>query len=693
VSKLSAQPGSQAAPPHAPATQLRLDRISTSQRDLCLQIAANSLVATVTGQPLSVSPDALGDFSKSIVSGSFVTLKRGELLRSCCGVLGKPMPVGAAVSAAAVRAAREDQRAAAISASELKYLSMDVTLLGPFRKVSSAGSSRAESIEIGKHGVMIQRGQNSGLLLPGVAAERGWNAREFLCALCNKAGLPTDAWQKEDAVLMTFEGKGMTQQLAELLPADLPENLPLPLTVDHVVAYSQVAGQNIGALLSGGTPSYVVPHLPDLAVNSLVLSMYWGQDGKSLPETQSEVFQATAVQVSFRPGVALQSNLFQMSQNSANLLAQQNVAGQLKIGLSMGLDPSMHGYGMKADLRGIDTSKRAIVISDPKHCGFAFDPEKTAEQLRDELRALLPVGSRDGAVHSVQCLTTLPKVVCVSTPKPTNGQGLRAPGVAGKFYPAEDAARRALVASLCSPEVDKQKVLAAMVPHAGLKYSGKIAARVWQSLEIESDRTIVILSPKHTSQGVNWAVSPHSGWALSSTTSIAGDADLARQIASKLDAFDLDSAAHLSEHGIEVQLPLLERIAPSNPVVGIAMHGGSWEDIRLAAAQMAELINSMEQPPILVISSDMNHFADDAENRRRDRLALDAMAAGDPEQLLAVCRRNEISMCGLVPAAFVMETLRQLGHVPQTKELSYGTSADVSGDKSRVVGYAGVILI
>jgi AmmeMemoRadiSam system protein B/AmmeMemoRadiSam system protein A len=692
MSNLSSPLDVEASASSAQAKPLRLDRITAAQRELCLRIAANSLGGVVTGQAIAAPPETLGEFTKSIVSGAFVTLKRGDVLRACCGVLGKPMPVGAAISSAAVRSARDDQRAAAISPCELPFLTIEVTLLGPFYKVEASGEARANAIEVGKHGVTIERGQASSLLLPSVAVERGWDARQLLCALCSKAKLPTDAWQKEDAVLRIFEGAHIEGQLRDLLPEQLPTAHPAPLSMDQLVAYAQVVGQNISALLRGGTPSYVIPELPDLTVNALVLSMHWSQDGKSLIETQAETFQANAIQVSFRPGIALQSNLFQMSQHAANTLSQQQISGQLKIGLTLGFDPAMHGYGKAADLSGIDGKQRGLVISDPRHCGLAFDPEKTAEELRDELRTQLPVGSRDGAVHTVQCLTTLPQIICVTTPKPLVAEGARAPAVAGNFYPAEDAARRALVDSLCKSTVQKQKTLSAVVPHAGLKYSGKIAALVWQSIEIETGRTIVVVSPKHTAQGVNWAVCPCSSWSLSSTTFIPGDPELAGRIADSVDAFSLDSSAHSAEHGIEVQLPLLERIAPSNPVVGIAMHGGSWDDIRQAASQMAELLRSLEQPPLLIISSDMNHFADDAENRRRDRMALDCLADGDPEKLIEVCRRNEISMCGLVPAAFVMETLRQLGNNLHSKELGYSTSADSTGDKSRVVGYAGALL-
>ena len=116
------------------------------------------------------------------------------------------------------------------------------------------------------------------------------------------------------------------------------------------------------------------------------------------------------------------------------------------------------------------------------------------------------------------------------------------------------------------------------------------------------------------------------------------------------------ASAHQNEHGIEVQLPLLEKIAPDVKVVGVAVHGGSWGDIQQAAKELAGVLRTLEKEPLLVISSDMNHYASDAENRRRDRMALDAFATCDPQKLLTTCQENNISMCGVIPAALVMET-------------------------------------
>jgi len=120
------------------------------------------------------------------------------------------------------------------------------------------------------------------------------------------------------------------------------------------------------------------------------------------------------------------------------------------------------------------------------------------------------------------------------------------------------------------------------------------------------------------------------------------------------------------------------------------MGDATWEDIHSAANQLAEVLRPIIDKVLLAISSDMNHFANDQENRRLDRLALDALMTGDPEHLLDVCRSNSISMCGVVPAALVMQTLKVLGLKPQVEQISYDTSAAVTADPSRVVGYAAV---
>ena len=88
----------------------------------------------------------------------------------------------------------------------------------------------------------------------------------------------------------------------------------------------------------------------------------------------------------------------------------------------------------------------------------------------------------------------------------------------------------------------------------------------------------------------------------------------------------------------------------------------------------------------------MNHFASDAENRRLDETALAAMETLDPGTLLQTVRDGNISMCGVLPAVIVMETLRRRGTLSRCHRTGYATSADTTCDTARVVGYAGMLL-
>ncbi len=683
-SSMSTSPDQTAAPRPAAGRPQPLPKLLAEQRTSLHKAACRWVAQSSMHQARTAPIELLGNLADMVVHGIFVTLKRGEHLRGCCGVLGKPMALGAATSQAAYRTALEDNRLAPISPSELPYLELDVTLLGPMELINAEGADRVSAVEIGKHGLVIQQGETSGLLLPSVATERGWDALQFLQAVCRKAGLPTDAWKHPKARVMTFEGVAVNGPF-ELDQTDANTLVaPDPLTNEQLGQYLQLAANNVALIAQGATPSYYVPELPDLSVHAIIVSMQWGEE--------NDLKQGNAIQVSVRPGMPLQATLFQMCQNVAQILQRQRYLGQFQLGLTIGTDPAMHGAGDDVDLEGIDTKRRGLVINDPKHCAIGYSPNRSATEIVDILRDRMPIGSRYGVVHSLQFQTTMQEVVAVTLPTAVRGTGVRTPVLGGKFYPAEDAARRAMVDDLLRASTrTKKKAHAIMVPHAGLKFSGEVAADAWQSVEIP--KTIVIISPKHTNAGVNWAVCPFEKWKLSSSVDFASDPEVAKTIVSHMPGLQFDVAAHEQEHGIEVQLPILERVAPGVRVVGIAVHGGTWPEIEKAAEGLANALRELPERPLLVISSDMNHFADDAENRRLDRLALDAFRTGDPQQLLNTCREHQISMCGVIPAALVMATLQKLGQPFTVEELNYATSADYGGERSRVVGYAGALLV
>jgi AmmeMemoRadiSam system protein B len=172
---------------------------------------------------------------------------------------------------------------------------------------------------------------------------------------------------------------------------------------------------------------------------------------------------------------------------------------------------------------------------------------------------------------------------------------------------------------------------------------------------------------------------------------IDGDTELAEQLALAIPDWQLDAVAHRDEHAIEVELPFLHRLAPKTRVVGVALGGCGLDRCHNFATGLAKVLRDRSDEVLIVISSDMNHFASDEENRRLDALAMDALETLDPEHVFAVVRDNEISMCGRLPAVIALTALNELEPLSTSKRVAYATSADVTGDTRRVVGYAGML--
>jgi len=131
-----------------------------------------------------------------------VTLRRrnGEL-RGCIGRIEATEPLYRTVQECAISAATRDYRFQPMhNAAELDDLVIEISVLSPFQRVQDPNE-----IEVGKHGLLIRQGYNSGLLLPQVAGERGWSREEFLRAVCMKAGLPSDAWRRAELHKFTAE--------------------------------------------------------------------------------------------------------------------------------------------------------------------------------------------------------------------------------------------------------------------------------------------------------------------------------------------------------------------------------------------------------------------------------------------------------------------------------------------------------
>jgi AmmeMemoRadiSam system protein B len=123
----------------------------------------------------------------------------------------------------------------------------------------------------------------------------------------------------------------------------------------------------------------------------------------------------------------------------------------------------------------------------------------------------------------------------------------------------------------------------------------------------------------------------------------------------------------------------------------IILGGLGLDDCVAIGEQLARAVADLDEPVLLVASSDMNHHLDDATTRRVDARALEALITLDPAALYRRVMDEDISMCGILPATAMLAYARARG-ATRAERLAYATSADAFGDTTRVVGYAGVAI-
>ncbi len=265
---------------------------------------------------------------------------------------------------------------------------------------------------------------------------------------------------------------------------------------------------------------------------------------------------------------------------------------------------------------------------------------------------------------------------------------VRDPAVAGRFYPAKAAKLHAEVESYLSPPQPRTPAIGCIVPHAGYIYSGQVAGAVFSRIQISS--SCIVLCPNHTGLGHPLAIMKEGAW-RTPLGDVQIDSELAERLSQAFPALVEDSAAHRSEHAIEVELPFLQVVSPSVKFVPIAVGTGNLMLLDHLGEALASVINAGREQVLMIASSDMNHYADDATTRVKDQRAIDQILAIDPRGLYETIMQESISMCGFGPAVAMLTAAKRLGST-DAELVQYATSGDVSGDRDTVVGYAGIVV-
>ncbi|PKN71915.1 MAG: AMMECR1 domain-containing protein [Deltaproteobacteria bacterium HGW-Deltaproteobacteria-10] len=170
--------------------------LTPKEKELLLDIAIKTISGKVNNRLPMITVDSVTLQEKR---GAFVTLKKRGHLRGCIGYIKAVKPLWETVQEMAVAAAFHDPRFPSLQADELKDLSVEISVLSPLQRIKNINE-----IEVGKHGLYIVRGYNSGLLLPQVAVEYGWDRETFLRETCHKAGLPSEEWMDKETEIYIF---------------------------------------------------------------------------------------------------------------------------------------------------------------------------------------------------------------------------------------------------------------------------------------------------------------------------------------------------------------------------------------------------------------------------------------------------------------------------------------------------------
>ncbi len=253
---------------------------------------------------------------------------------------------------------------------------------------------------------------------------------------------------------------------------------------------------------------------------------------------------------------------------------------------------------------------------------------------------------------------------------------VRTPAVAGLFYPADAASLAASITNMLSVAAEQagQRPKVLVVPHAGYRYSGPIAASAYRCLQPWADQfqRVILLGPVHR-VAVRGLALPGCDAFQTPLGEVPVDAEWVARVM-RLPQVTISPAAHAHEHSLEVQLPFLQAVLPTFSLLPLAVGNAS-------AAEVSEVLECVWGGPetLLLISTDLSHYLPYLAAKTLDRQTCDAILQCD----LAI---DHEQACGATPLRGMLMSARQ--HQLQARLLDLRNSGDTAGSKDKVVGYA-----
>ena len=265
---------------------------------------------------------------------------------------------------------------------------------------------------------------------------------------------------------------------------------------------------------------------------------------------------------------------------------------------------------------------------------------------------------------------------------------IREPIFAGSWYPGETEilsrdVRRYL--ENAKKERLEGEIVALISPHAGYIYSGQVAAYAYKLIEGKVFDSVVVVAPSHRALFKGASLYDRGGYRTPLGV-VPIDTELSQKMMERRKEIQFLPEAHSQEHSLEIQIPFLQVVLKSFRLIPIVMEPyWNWETCQSLASAIAETVRGKNV--LLIASSDLSHFHSYDEAVKLDKIVLNHIERFDPEGLNRDLRSNRCEACGGGPVISIMLAAKALG-ANQGKVLKYLNSGDVTGDRSRVVGYA-----
>lgn len=643
--------------------------LSDNDKKIILAISRQIVTSLVRGEEVQISfPEKLYHVP---IFGLFVSLKRGDLLRACKGNwtadgIKATRALGELLGQVCRDAVFSDNRFPRMTNTEIDYVSIEISIMHSPFAFRGKEEDILNTIDIGTHGLVLLHPQGRSVFLPEVPLSQGWNKVQFCERLCQKAGLDKESWKESESSFMRFEtihfeSSPIKNELrAEYLSQDVFE---------AIVRY-------LDALETGEVGEIELPQLLGVSFSGVIgvqFKTYIGLSATKFGTQKSllELLQANFVQLqSHRSSIRIIKDRI----TSVTIFCQSTEIQSVDYPHRMGTIP----YGM---LMGqMNGSVRFF----------------TSQEMQGRDPISLLCESLEGTIEDwVQDHMRLTSFQMRTITKDESIVGLtkRMPQFNGKFYPADPEEMYKTAAGFLQQYADNEKRFypAILLPHAGWQFCGNVLSHTIAGALIPSE--VIIISPKHTSNGSACSISSNDFWEIPGAQIPVID-EFREFISMHSSVVAVESAAHTYEHGVEVLLPFLKILQPDLRILPLVVFQINLNEFDQLAEVLSKLylssITRTQRAPLFVISSDMNHYDSDDIGREKDILALKAIEEGDPRKLLETCATHKISMCGVLPTALIMQVLNSVYRAVDAKLVDYGTSGEVTGDLTSVVGYAGI---